>query len=348
MSTTGADPLKRAAVTGASGFVGTALVQRLAEAGVIVVGTDRYAPESPLPVESFVVADIGDDEALAGVVAGVDVVFHLGAVASIARAPQGLYQRVNVEGTDRVLSLARAAGVQRVVHMSSSTVYGVPDQVPISEEAPLAPACPYSRSKADAEAVCARYGDDGVEVAIIRPRVVVGPGRAGIFALLFTFLRKGLPILLPGGASNQFQLTAVDDLADACLLAANSDVSVEGARVFNIGSQVNRSLRGDLEELVRHAESDSRLVPVPAWPATTSLSALHSLGMGPMVPEQLKVLTADFVLDTRRAREELGFQPSGPNVRGLLAAWDWWRDNAPPGGVMRWWRARHQNALQDR
>ncbi|MEC9071914.1 MAG: NAD(P)-dependent oxidoreductase, partial [Myxococcota bacterium] len=277
MSETGVDPLKRVAVTGASGFVGTALVHRLAEAGVTVVGTDRYAPETPLPVESFVVADIGDEDALAGVVAGTDVVFHLGAVASIARAPRGLYQRVNVQGTDGLLACARAAGARRVVHVSSSTVYGVPDENPIREDRALAPACPYSRSKAEAEAMCARHAAEGMEVAIIRPRVVVGPGRAGIFALLFTFLRKGLPIPLPGGASNQFQLTAVDDLAEACILAAEPGVNVDGARVFNIGSEVNRPLRGDLEELIAHAQSPSRLIPVPAWPATTSLSLLHTL-----------------------------------------------------------------------
>ena len=339
----------RVAVTGASGFCGSTLVQRLKLGGHDVAATDRYEPATPLPVERFVRADLLEPAALDRTFEGAEVVFHLAALPAIARTAESDYERVNDAGTALVLERALASGARRVVHVSSSTVYGVPREQPIVEDTPLAPACSYSRSKAAAERRCVEAGErDGLQVAIIRPRVVVGQGRAGIFALLFHFVQRGWPLPMPGGASNRFQFTAVEDLADGCLAAAASDRTWAGARAFNIGASTEHPLKDDLRRLVEHAGSSSRLLDVPSGLTHLGLSALHRLGIGPMVPEQLRVLTADFVLDTRRASSELDFDPKGTNVDGLLAAWDWWVDNAPSQSTGSWWGFRHQNLLQRR
>jgi nucleoside-diphosphate-sugar epimerase len=347
----------RVAVTGASGFIGTALVQALAGAGARVVATDRFAPAGPLPAARFLQGDVRDPALLDAAFAGAEVVYHLAALASIARAPEAEYRAVNAAGTERVLARARAAGVAKVVHLSSSTVYGAAARTPIAEDAPLAPACPYSRSKAAAELACARHGAAGLDVAVIRPRVVVGPGRAGIFELLFTLVAADLPVPLVGAGARRFQFTSVDDLAAACLLAAAERAPGGGVEVYNVGSAVERPLRDELAELLAHAGSASRLVPLPARPLKAALSALDALGVSPLVAEQLRVADVDFVLDTARARERLGFVPAHRNVDGLLAAWDWWAARRGAGArrgvggvreVLRRWRPRYQNALQRR
>lgn len=337
------------AVTGASGFVGTALVHHLATAGARIVATDRFPPTADLPAADFIVADLGDGAAMARAVQSAEVVFHLGALPAIARATEDVYEAVNVAGTERILALARDAGARKVVYMSSSTVYGAPDSMPVLEGTPLSPRCPYSRSKVSAEAVCERFALDGMDVDIIRPRVVVGPGRAGIFALLFECLARHLPIPLPGGARNRFQLTAVDDLVRACADAMNASHPGQLA-TYNIGSDVHRPLVDDLRELVTHAGSRSPLVPVPAGPTRALLALAHRLGVGPMVPEQYGILTRDFVLDTSHAHTALGFTAARRNVDGLLEAWDWWSAHRGDGrgGLRRWWKPRHQNLLQNR
>ena len=258
----------RVAVTGASGFCGSALVYRLHTAGHQVVALDRYAPIESLPVEAFFQGDLLDRDALNRTLAGVDAVVHMAALPAIARTSTADYERVNHQGTQRVIEVAVAHGVQRMVHVSSSTVYGAPSQQPIPEDAPLQPACDYSRSKVAAETRCVELADQhGLQIAIIRPRVVVGPGRAGVFSLLFAFVRRGWPVPLPGGAHHRFQFTAVEDLASACVAALDPQRSWSGARAFNVGAPVEGCLRDDLARLIEHAESSSRFLSLPAAPA---------------------------------------------------------------------------------
>ena len=234
--------MNRILVTGASGFIGTSLVHTLSDQGFSVIGTDRFLSRHPLPCERFVQADLLDTSSLREALQGVDTIYHLAALPAIARARQPEYERVNVSGTDQLLLMARDAGVQKVVHMSSSTVYGNPETCPISEDAEINPKNPYSQSKARAEQVAQDYAHNGMDIAIIRPRVVLGTGRAGIFALLFSMIRKGLPIPLPGGGKILFQFTAVADLVDACLLAA-AETSPGDCQVYNVGSSVNRPMK---------------------------------------------------------------------------------------------------------
>ncbi len=354
-------------VTGGTGFCGTALVQRLARAlGASVAALDWLPPAAPLGGARFVRADVRHEAAVRRALRGpkgssapADTVFHLAAIPSIARAPEAEYTSINAGGTEVVCRVARELGVRRLVHVSSSTVYGVPPpaRVPIPEDAPLQPGHPYSRSKRAAEDAVRAAARAGLEAVILRPRVVVGPGRAGVFGLLFQLVAAGLPVPLLGGGRNRFQFTAVDDLVDACLLAARAPARPGRASVYNIGSDVRRPLRAEVEELIAHAGSRSRVVWAPSpsgsSPSSRALAVAlglgHALGLSPLVPEQYQVFAADFVLDTRRARRVLGFRPRHANGDGLRQAYDAWRaSGGRPGlaALRRAWRARSQNATQ--
>jgi len=339
---------RRIAITGASGFIGTALVHHFLGKGYDVIATDWLEPKKPLGTARFLKADISKSEQLEGVFEGADTVFHMAAIPSIARAPEERYEASNVIGTENVVRLAGAAGVKCVVHMSSSTVYGIPTTVPIVENAPLEPGCAYSRSKLRAEEVARSALGEGMKLTIIRPRVVVGPGRAGIFGLLFGFMKLGMPIPLLGGGSNFFQFTSVTDLASACELASELDGSEKDYRVYNIGSKVERPLREELEELISFAGSRSRLVSTPTGPISSLMRGLELFGANPLVEEQYRIADVDFVLDTSRAEQELGFRPKHRNCDGLLEAWKWWnaKGGSGIGDLRRWWKPTRQNDLQ--
>jgi len=342
--------MEKVLVTGASGFIGTALVHALCERGIHVTATDRFAPHEPLDSARFLQGDLLDKTLMKAALEEVDTVYHLAALASIARAPEAEYERVNVEGTRQLLALAEEAGINKFVHMSSSTVYGIPDQIPLEEDAPIQPKNPYSRSKAGAEQQVIDGGTRGMDVSIIRPRVVLGTGRAGIFALLFSMIRKGLPIPLPGGGRNHFQFTSVGDLVDASILAAGENTPGQ-CQIYNIGSDVERPMAEELRDLIRVAKSRSRLLPLPADPVRGMLWGMHKIGISPLVPEQYQIMDTDFVLDTTRAKSRLQFKPKHQNGDGLIEAWHWWTENTQSGGwgdVIRFWKPRHQNALQDR
>jgi nucleoside-diphosphate-sugar epimerase len=342
--------MEKVLVTGASGFIGTTLVQSLCKNGFHVIATDRFAPHKPLPAAQFLQGDLLDDSLMKEALREVKTVYHLAALASIARAPEAEYERVNVQGTRQLLAHAQHQGITKFVHMSSSTVYGIPQNIPLNENAPIQPKNPYSRSKADAEQQAMHAGKKGLDVSIIRPRVVLGTGRAGIFALLFSLIRKGLPIPLPGGGKNHFQFTAVRDLVDACMLTAQERSPGE-CQIYNIGSDVERPMIEELRELIRVAKSRSRILPLPADPVRGMLWGMHKIGISPLVPEQYQIMDTNFVLDTTRAKEKLRFKPKHQNGDGLIEAWHWWTENTKPGGwgdLVRFWKPRHQNALQDR
>ena len=339
---------EKVAITGASGFIGTALVRHFLSLGYEVVATDLLEPRVPFRDVQFKRADIAKAEQLKGLFNGVDTVLHMAAIPSIARSPEARYYASNVLGTENVVTLARECGVTNLVHMSSSTVYGIPKNCPISEEAALEPGCAYSRSKLRAEEVARHCAGDALHLTIIRPRVVVGAGRAGIFGLLFGFMKLGLPIPLLGGGRNLFQFTSVEDLAHACEMASKRRDRAAAARVYNIGSVVERPLRDELGELIRHARSSSRLISVPAGAMRWLMRGLSRFDLNPLVEEQYRIADVDFVLDTTRARDELEFSPRHKNCDGLLDAWDWWNKRGGKGvdDIRTWWKPTRQNDLQ--
>src|SRR4030095_13944138 len=120
---------------------------------------------------------------------------------------------------------ARDAGVRRVVFISSTAVYGVPEKHPILEDDPLVGVGWYGESKIDAEGVALQGGRRGLETGIVRPKTFVGPERLGVFEILFDWIREGRRIPVLGGGSNRYQLLAVEDLVEATVRAATADVA---------------------------------------------------------------------------------------------------------------------------
>ena len=338
-------------MTGASGFIGTHLVRALHAQGVQVIATDQYEPIAPLPVEQFLVEDLVEGQKWPTLLKGVDTVFHLAAIPSIARQKEEEYHRVNIRGSRRVARLAHQKGVQKILHMSSSTVYGIPETCPLSEDAPVRPKNPYSKSKARAEEAFTDSEHGDVPTTIIRPRVVVGSGRAGIFSLLFACMKSNLPIPMFGGGKNRFQYTAVEDLVTASLLAAE-EVTQGQYEIYNIGCDVDFTLRQEVEALIEASGSSSTILSIPSKPLELGLGTLYKIGISPLVPEQYQIASADFVLDTTKAKKMLGFTPKRANRDGLIEAWHWWmKRNATESGVrgiLKSWKPKHQNALQKR
>src|SRR5919204_2196866 len=146
------------------------------------------------------------------------------------RVSREAIRSVNVGGTENVLLAARDAAVGRVIFISSTAVYGVPEKHPIEEDDPLVGVGWYGESKIDAEALCRVAA---VETTIIRPKTFIGPERLGVFEILFDWIREGRRIYVLGGGSNRYQLLAVEDLIEAIVHAADADVAGE---VFNVGA----------------------------------------------------------------------------------------------------------------
>ena len=164
----------------------------------------------------MVVADIRDPAAVAAATAGIDVVYHC-----VAEVPLGgdlaALRSVNVDGTATLLRACRASGVGKVIHLSSSAVFGVPESNPVLRDDDPRPQEAYGRRKLAAEWACLHAAAEGLDVTIVRPRTIVGHGRLGIFALLFDWIADGADPFVLGDGANRYQFVHADDLASLCI-----------------------------------------------------------------------------------------------------------------------------------
>ena len=184
--------------------------------------------------------------------------FHNVAQVPLAK-DRGLFHSVNVVGTANLLVVARDADVAKVVHTSSSAVFGIPETNPVREDSPRHPLEDYGRAKLEAELLCEEAVAAGQDVTIIRPRTIMGHGRLGIMAVLFDFVADGAPVYLLGRGANRYQFVHADDLADACLRAGDRP----GAAVYDVGAAEFGTMRETLEALVDHAGTGIA-GPIPA------------------------------------------------------------------------------------
>jgi NAD dependent epimerase/dehydratase len=288
-------------VTGAAGFIGSHLVEALVSRGATTRALVRYTStgsrgwldHSPSAgAVEFIASDICDARALATATAGVDTVFHLAALIGIPYsydAPDS-YVRTNIEGTANVLRSALTAGVRRVVHTSTSEVYGTAKTVPIREDHPLQTQSPYSATKAGADLLAWSYHRSfGLGVVTVRPFNTYGP-RQSARAVIPTIISQALAgsEIRLGHLSPTRDFTFVADTVDGFLQAADADGAV-GA-VVNLGSGQEISI-GDLAtRITKLTGSSAKVVVEPRRerPGASEVERLcadagfaHSLGWMP-------------------------------------------------------------------
>ncbi len=228
-------------VTGATGFVGPYLVQALCGKGaqVKILSLSEGEVSSDLRADDLeiVTGDITKPETLDGVTKGVDIVFHLAAIANVDYAIQNPVKTydVNVRGTLNLLEEVRKNSVQKFIYVSSSHVYGVPQYIPVDEKHPIAPREPYSASKAAAENIVNGYsGAYGIDTAIVRPFNIYGPGQDESF-LIPSIIQQasGSDVIEVGNVEPTRDFTYITDVVAGFLKIAES-----GSGVYNIGSGV--------------------------------------------------------------------------------------------------------------
>jgi nucleoside-diphosphate-sugar epimerase len=310
-------------ISGGAGFLGLHLARRLLADGhevrtLDVVSLDDAELERSVDERR---GDIRDRESVRKLVDGADVVVHAAAALPIQASRESI-RSVNVGGTENVLRAANDAGVRRVLFISSTAVYGVPEKHPIEEDDPLVGVGWYGESKIDAEGLCRVAA---VETTIVRPKTFIGPERLGVFEILFDWIRDGRRIYTLGKGNNRYQLLAVEDLVDAIVRAGNEPKAAR--ETFNVGATEFGTVRFDLQALIDHAGSSSRLQPVPVKPAEIALRGLELLRVSPLAEWHYKTAHKDSFVDVTKAQRLLGWQPRLSNRDALIETYDWYLAN---------------------
>ena len=268
--------------------------------------------------------DVRDRAVVDRAMAGVDVVVH--AAAALPLYPREVIFSTDVEGTRLVLDSALQHGVGRVVHISSTAVYGLPDHHPLREDDPLRGVGPYGEAKVLAERICLDYRRRGACVTVLRPKSFVGPERLGIFSLLYDWAASGKGFPLPGRGANRYQLLDVEDLCEAILLAATVDRALAND-TFNIGAREFATLREDFQAVLDRAGFGKKIVPLPAAPMLAGLRVLEALRLSPLYHWTYGTVTADSYVAVDKAARALGFEPRFSNQDALLRNFEWYLEH---------------------
>jgi UDP-glucuronate 4-epimerase len=324
-------PARRAVVTGAAGFIGSHLCERLTADGWDVVGvdafTDYYAradkEENLLALDaeprfSLLEADLCEDGWLPVLGAG-DTVFHLAAQPGV-RGSFGPtfagYARDNILATQRVFEGARAAGCRRVVWASSSSVYGDAASYPTRETDPTAPRSPYGVTKRACEDLARVYAGDGLDLVGLRYFTVYGPRQRPDMAMrrLCEALVAGTPFPVYGDGRQSRDFTFVTDACDATVRAGLAD---DPAPIYNVGGGAEVTLADVIATVERLADRD--------------LEAVHRPVQGGDVRRT--------AADTTAARRDLGWRPGVGLSEGLAGELAWVQrgaDVAEPAAMASW------------
>jgi nucleoside-diphosphate-sugar epimerase len=305
-------------VTGGSGYFGTVLVTQALARGDRVRIFDLNPPPEAEAGATFIKGDVRELDALRSACDGADVVLHNVAQVPLAKERE-LFWSVNVVGMANLLLAAREAGVRKVVHTSSSAIFGIPESNPVTEATRPRPLEPYGRAKLQAELLCREAVDAGLDVTVVRPRTILGHGRLGIMAILFEFVAEGAPVYVLGGGHNRYQFVHAEDLADACLRAATRP----GPAIYNVGATEFGTMRETLQALVDYAGTGSRIRSLPSRPAAAAMRGLAGLGQAPFAPYHWLLYGESLWFDTARARTHLGWAPAHSNASMVVESYEW-------------------------
>lgn len=310
-------------ITGATGFVGSSLIQRLLKEDVRLIATvlDGEATEHlPTVVERVVVQPLSESIDYSTSLQHVDIVIHLAARVHIMQdtATDSLQEirKVNLHGTERLARQAARAGVKRFVYISTIKVHGEETDTPYYEDSLLAPLDPYGTSKAEAEAALWRVAEEtGLEVAIIRPPLVYGPGVKANFRQLISYVRRGVPLPF-ASICNKRSFIYVDNLADALVCCAIHPIVIGRTYLVSDGEDVSTP------ELIRLVASalgvSARLFPFP-------LGLLRIAGRILGKSAAIERLIGSLRVDSSKIRREQGWQPPFTMEQGLKETAEWYK-----------------------
>ncbi|MDB1122423.1 NAD-dependent epimerase/dehydratase family protein [Vibrio algarum] len=314
--------MKKVLVTGGSGYFGSLLIEKLKEKGFDCAIFDINDTEDRTNDVTFFQGDIRDYESISEATKGMDIVFHNVAQVPLAKDRE-LFESVNGLGTENVLRASLESGVQKLVYTSSSAIFGVPKENPVTEYTQPTPGEEYGQAKYEGELKCHEYVKKGLDVSIIRPRTIMGHGRLGIFQILFEWVREGRNIPVFDGGNNVYQFIHADDLAEVCILSGMK----KGPAIYNCGTDRFGTMREVLEALVVHANTGSKVRSVPMGPVVLGMKVTSAIGLSPLGAYHALMYGKSMYFDTTKVETEFSWQAKYSNIEMFIDSYNWYVEN---------------------
>ncbi len=317
-------------VTGATGFLGSALVTELVkrEQSVRILARDEEKARAQFGnAVTLIPGDITDVAQVQQAVDGVSSIYHLVGRLYHPSTHAELYYRTHVEGTRILLNACKGQSqLQRIVHCSTTGVYGVTGKVPAAENAPFAPTNPYEASKLEAELLALQaWQEQGLPVTVVRPGLVYGPGDLHLLGF-FASIQKGLFRVIAGGEA-LLHPVYIDDMTAAFLLCAEQPEAA--GRSYNIAGSQIVTIRELATAIAHSLDKELSRGSIPLWLANLA-SDIFAVTPGlkgekaPLTRSRVKFLTNSRVYDISRAETELGYTPQVELEEGMKRTAKWY------------------------
>jgi len=318
-------PAPTVLITGGAGFLGINLTRYLLAKGYRIISYDLAPfdyPEKDRILE--IRGDIRDLDKITQAAEGVDFIVHTAAALPLY-TPEDIYT-TDVIGTRNVLSAAQKNGVARVVHISSTAVYGIPNHHPLEEDDRLDGVGPYGEAKILAEYECLKFRARGMCVPILRPKSFVGPERLGVFAIFYEWAKDGRGFPMIGSGNNRYQLLDVEDLCSAIFLCLTKERELVND-TFNIGAKEFTTMKEDYQAVLDVAGHGKKIKGFPAGPVIMTLRLLEKLGLSPLYKWVYETASKDSFVSIEKARTVLGWEPKYSNKEALIRNYRWYLDH---------------------
>jgi UDP-glucose 4-epimerase len=332
--------MKRALVTGGSGFLGSLMVARLLEDGWDVCNIDLQPDPQKHDRLTSIVGDIRDRELMNATFLKhrFDVVFHLAAVLAHGKVDEKHLWTSNVDGTQMVVDAAKAHGTKRVVFTSSNCLWAEGFKRAVREDDTPNPVEVYGLSKWEGEKILLKQTE--VDCVVVRCPTIIDAGRLGLLSILFEFIDDGRKIWVVGDGSNRYQFIYAQDLITALLRASEYGQTT----LFGIGSERVKSLRDVYGYVIEKAGSRSRVASLPKSITIPAMKLAHKLKISPLGPYHYKMIAEDFSFDISKIKRELDWVPTLTNEEMLYRAYEYYHSNRQEIGARTDVSAHKQSA----
>jgi nucleoside-diphosphate-sugar epimerase len=317
-------------VTGATGFLGSALVTELIKQQQqirVLVRDEQKAREQFGETVSIIPGEITDARQVQKAVNGATEIYHLVGRLYHPSIPTELYRATHVEGTSILLAACQGQShLRRIIHCSTTGVFGVTGKTPAAENAPVAPTNPYEATKLEGELLALRaYQEQGLPVSVVRPGLVYGPGDLHLLGF-FSSIKKGLFRVIDGGRALLHPIY-IDDMISAFLLCSQRPEAL--GRSYNIAGERPVTLR-ELATAIAHAlDKELPSGSIPLWLANLAADIFAVVPgfegeRAPLTRSRVRFLTNSRVYNCRRAEYELGFKATVDLEKGMRQTAEWY------------------------
>ena len=320
---------KRVLITGGAGFLGLHLAQNLPRRGVAFLALNDIAPffEEEYSKDMLLVnQDVRDADGMYRLIHDnkIDTIVHC--AAALPLWPKQEIYTTNIDGVRNTFEQAEKCGVERVIFISSTAVYGVPEKHPLVEDDPVEGVGHYGTTKIEGEKICREFRERGMCIPIIRPKTFIGTARLGVFQILYDWVDSGKRIPIIGKGNNLYQLLEVCDLIDAIYLAASLPVDVVND-TFNVGAQHFEKVKRDVGALCDFAGNGAKVMPTPAPLVKGALALFEFMKISPLYKWVYGTADKDSYVSTRKIEEKLGWKANFSNEDALITSHRWYLEH---------------------